>query len=96
MQNPFRYFKTSPEVIRLGVMMYVRFRRGHLDEVFVRISGESRCLWWAVEHEGKVLESFVAKKRGRKAVLRFLRRAMERYGRSEVVVTDRLRSSEQP
>ena len=23
--NPFRYFKTSPEVIRLVVMMYIRF-----------------------------------------------------------------------
>lgn len=23
--NPFRYFKTSPEVIRLAVVMYVRF-----------------------------------------------------------------------
>jgi len=25
MKNPFRYFKTSPEVIRLSVMMYIRF-----------------------------------------------------------------------
>jgi putative transposase len=25
MSNPFRYFKTSPEFIRLAVMMYVRF-----------------------------------------------------------------------
>ena len=25
MRNPFRYFKTSPEVIRLAVMMYIRF-----------------------------------------------------------------------
>lgn len=25
MKSPFRYFKTSPEVIRLAVMMYVRF-----------------------------------------------------------------------
>ena len=25
MRNPFRYLKTSPEVIRLAVMMYVRF-----------------------------------------------------------------------
>jgi putative transposase len=25
MSNPFRYFKSSPEVIRLVVMMYVRF-----------------------------------------------------------------------
>jgi transposase-like protein len=24
-QNPFKYFKTSPEVIRLAVMMYIRF-----------------------------------------------------------------------
>ncbi|MEO0852268.1 MAG: IS6 family transposase, partial [Cyanobacteria bacterium J06648_11] len=24
-QDPFRYFKTSPEIICLAVMMYVRF-----------------------------------------------------------------------
>ena len=24
-KNPFRYFKTLPEVIRLAVMMYIRF-----------------------------------------------------------------------
>ena len=23
--NPFRYFKTSPEIIRLAVMLYIRF-----------------------------------------------------------------------
>jgi len=26
MKNPFRYFNSSPEVIRLTVMMYVRYR----------------------------------------------------------------------
>jgi putative transposase len=25
MRNPFKYFKTSPEIIRLTVIMYVRF-----------------------------------------------------------------------
>ena len=25
MQNPFRYFNSSPEVIRLTVMMYLRY-----------------------------------------------------------------------
>jgi putative transposase len=25
MQNPFRYFNSSPEVIRLVVMMYIRY-----------------------------------------------------------------------
>ena len=142
MRNPFRYFKTSPEVIRLAVMMYVRFPlslrqvedllhergidisyetvrawwnrfgpvfaaeirkrrvrhrsysqwRWHLDEVFVRISSETRYLWRAVDHEGEVLESFVTKKRDRKAALKFLKKAMKRYGRPELVVTDRLRS----
>ena len=143
MRNPFRYFKTSPEIIRLAVMMYVRFPlslrqvedllhergidichetvrawwnrfgpifaadirrkrsasmrshiqwRWHLDEVFVRINGKVYYLWRAVDHEGEVLEVFVTKRRDRKAALRFLRKAMKRYGRPEVVVTDRLRS----
>ncbi|MAC39052.1 MAG: IS6 family transposase [Oceanicaulis sp.] len=142
MRNPFRYFKTSPEIIRLAVMMYVRFplslrnvedllhERGidithetvrfwwnrfgplfarsirkprvldgqysnwawHLDEVFVRINGELHYLWRAVDHEGEVLEAYVTKTRNRKAALKFLRKAMKRYGRPDVVVTDKLRS----
>ena len=142
MKNPFRYFKTSPEIIRLAVMMYVRFplslrqvedllhERGidishetvrawwnrfgpvfaaeirkcriqgqsfslwkwHLDEVFVRINGEQHYLWRAVDQEGEVLESFVTKRRDRKAAVKFLRKAMKRYGRPEVIVTDLLRS----
>jgi len=66
--------------------------RWHLDEVFVRINGETYYLWRAVDHEGEVLEAFVTKKRDRKAALRFLRKAMKRYGRPKVIVTDRLRS----
>ncbi len=142
MRNPFKYFKTSPEIIRLAVMMYVRFplslrnvedllhERGidithetvrfwwnrfgplfaksirkrrvenrfysnwawHLDEVFVRINGELHYLWRAVDHEGKVLEAYVTKRRDRKAALKFLRKAMKRYGRPEAIVTDKLPS----
>jgi len=66
--------------------------RWHLDEVFVRISGETYYLWRAVDHEGEVLEVFVTKQRDRKAALRFLRKTMKRYGRPEVIVTDKLRS----
>lgn len=33
--------------------------RWHLDEVYVRVQGEMRYLWRAVDHEGEVLESFV-------------------------------------
>ncbi len=141
--NPFRYFKTSPEVIRLAVMMYVRFPlslrnvedilhergidichetirywwnrfgpmfareirkkrihlsanysnwRWHLDEVFVRINGETHYLWRAVDHEGEVLEAYVSKRRDRKSALIFLKKIMKRYGQPQAIVTDKLRS----
>ncbi len=66
--------------------------RWHLDEVFVRINGETHYLWRAVDHEGEVLEVFATKRRDRKAALAFLKRAMKRYGQPKAVVTDRLRS----
>ena len=140
--NMFKYFKTSEEIIRLAVMMYVRFPlslrnvedllhergidishetvrfwwqrfgpkfaaeirkrriegmrsshwRWHLDEMFVKINGEMRYLWRAVDHEGEVLESFVTKTRDKKAALKFLKKAMKKHGRAAVFVTDKLRS----
>ena len=39
-----------------------------------------------------VLEVFATKSRDRKAALRFLKRAMKRYGCPNEIVTDRLRS----
>ena len=142
MHNPFRYFNSSPEVIRLAVMTYIRyplslrqvedilFERGidichetvrywwnrfgplfaaeiwkrrvhrgsyslwrwHLDEVFVRINGETHYLWRAVDHEGEVLEVLATKRRDRRAALRFLRKVMKQYGRPKVIVTDKLPS----
>ena len=47
--------------------------RWHLDEVFVRINGETHYLWRAVDHEGEVLEVFVTKRQDRKAALKFLK-----------------------
>lgn len=142
-KSPFRYFKTSPEIIRLAVMMYVRFPlslrnvedllhergievshetvrywwnrfgpmfaseirqrrsqqlrqitqwRWHLDEVFVKINGKTHYLWRAVDHEGEILESYVTKTRDKSAALRFLKKAMKRYGAPRTVITDRLRS----
>ena len=141
-RSPFRYFKTSPEIIRLAVMLYIRFPlslrnvedllhergidvshetirfwwnrfgpmfaaeirkrrvqgmrssrwRWHLDEVFVKINGETHYLWRAVDHEGEVLESFVTKRRDRKAALKFLRKSMRRFGAPKIIVTDKLGS----
>jgi len=138
----FRYFKSSPEIVHLAVMLYIRFPlslrnvedllhergidvshetvrfwwnrfgprfaaeiralrvqamrssrwRWHLDEVFVKIRGETHYLWRAVDHEGEVLESYVTKTRDKDSALRFLKKALKRHGRPEQVVTDRLRT----
>jgi len=141
--NPFRYFNSSPEVIRLVVMLYVRFPlslrnvedllfergidichetvrlwwnrfgpifaadirrqrvsrmrgfrqwRWHLDEVFVKINGETHYLWRAVDHEGEILKSYVTKKRDKSVALAFMKRALKRHGKAEAIVTDGLRS----
>lgn len=66
--------------------------RWHLDEVFVKINGERHYLWRAVDHEGEVLESIVTKRRDKVAALKFMKKAMKRYGSPEVIVTDKLRS----
>ena len=50
--SPFRYFKTSPEIIRLAVMMYIRYPlslRQVEDILFERgidISHETVRYWW--------------------------------------------------
>jgi putative transposase len=52
MSNPFRYFKTSPEVIRLAVMLYVRFPlslrnvEDVLHERGIDVSHETVRFWW--------------------------------------------------
>lgn len=58
----------------------------------MKINGEQHYLWRAVDHGGEILESFVTKKRNKKAALKFLRKAMRRHGRAAAFVTDRLRS----
>ena len=50
--NPFRYFKTSPEIIRLAVMLYVRFPlslrnvEDLLHERGIDVSHEAVRFWW--------------------------------------------------
>src|SRR4028119_1069175 len=50
--SPFRYFKTSPEVIRLAVMLYVRFPlslrnvEDLLHERGIEVSHETVRFWW--------------------------------------------------
>jgi putative transposase len=51
-RDPFKYFKTSPEIIRLAVMLYVRFPLSlrnvadPLHERGIDISYETVRFWW--------------------------------------------------
>ena len=51
-RSPFRYFKTSPEIIRLTVMLYVRFPlslrnvEDLLHERGIDVSQEAVRYWW--------------------------------------------------
>ena len=66
--------------------------RWHLDEVDVKINGQMHYLWRAVDHEGEVLEVLATKERDKAAALKFMKRAMRRYGKPQTIVTDGLRS----
>ena len=67
MKNPFRYFKTSPEIIRLAVMMYVRFPlslrnvENLLHERGIEVSHETIRFWWT--RFGPIFAAEIRKKR---------------------------------
>jgi len=77
---------------RVSRMRGFRHWQWHVDEVYVKINGETHYLWRAVDHEGEVLESYVTKARDKKAALRFLKKTLKRHGRAEKIVTDGLGS----
>ena len=58
----------------------------------MKINVERHYLWRAVDHKDEVLESYVTKKRDKKAALKFMKKAMLRYGSPNEIVTDKLAS----
>ena len=66
-RSPFCYFKTSPEIIRLAVMMYVRFPlslrnvEDLLHERGIDISYETVRFWW--NRFGPLFAAEIRKKR---------------------------------
>jgi putative transposase len=50
----------------------------HLDEVVIRIRGETHWLWRAVDGDGEVLDILVQPRRDAKAAERFLRKLIRR------------------
>ncbi|MGW2248030.1 IS6 family transposase [Streptomyces hirsutus] len=65
----------------------------HLDEVFIKVNGELKYLWRAVDQNGNVLDILVQNRRDKAAARRFFRRLMQETRTvPRVVVTDKLRS----
>lgn len=59
-RSPFRHFKTSPDVTRLAVMLYVRFPlsprnvEDPLHERGIEVSHETVRFWWTeIVHPGE-------------------------------------------
>ena len=77
---------------RVRHMRGFRHWRWHLDEMYVKVNGEMRYLWRAVDHEGEILESFVTKVRNKAAALKFMKKALKRHGSPDIITTDGLRS----
>jgi putative transposase len=77
---------------RVSRMRGYRQWRWHLDEMYVKVNGEMRYLWRAVDHEGEILESFVTRERDKAAALRFMKKTLRRHGSPEAITTDGLRS----
>jgi putative transposase len=67
----------------------------HLDEVVVTIKGRKHWLWRAVDQHGAVLDVLVQSRRDKAAAKRLMRKLLKRHGRVRVIVTDKLRGSEQ-
>ena len=96
----------SYEAVRLWCLKFgtafarkLRHRRGrpgdtwHLDELFIRISGERYYLWRAVDQDGQTLDILVQKRRNTGAAKRFFRKLLKglQYVPNRLV-TDKLRS----
>ncbi|MFF9206330.1 IS6 family transposase [Streptomyces sp. NPDC014986] len=65
----------------------------HLDEVFIKVNGERKYLWRAVDADGTVLNILVQNQRDTAAARRFFRRLPKKAcSVPRVVVTDKLRS----
>jgi putative transposase len=89
--SPFKYFKTSPEILRLAVMLYVRFPLSPrnvedlLHERGVDVSHETVRIWW--HRFGPMFASEI-----RKRPISGMKSSKWRWHLDEFIVTDRLRS----
>jgi putative transposase len=65
----------------------------HLDEVFIRINGQTHYLWRAVDQDGNILDILVQRRRNKTAAKKFLRKLLSGLPYvPRVLITDKLAS----
>jgi transposase-like protein len=62
--------------------------RWHIDETYVRVRGQWRYLYRAIDSNGDTVEFWFSERRNLTAANRFLRKALKRHGRPERIVID--------
>jgi len=102
-----RGIEISHEIIRLWTKRYghkyaseitkrmtLNTTQYHIDEVFLKINGDTYYAFRAGDEEGTELETLVQKRRNKKAAKRFFKKVLSRYEYipGKVIVTDKLKS----
>jgi putative transposase len=60
----------------------------HVDETYIKVRGQWRYLYRAVDSNGDTVEFWFSERRNLTAAKRFLRKALKRHGRPERIVID--------
>jgi transposase-like protein len=63
-------------------------RRWRMDETYIRVKGEWRSLYRAVDKTGQTIDFLLTEHRDTEAALRFLRQAIGRHGVPEIITID--------
>lgn len=64
-------------------------RRWRMDETYIKIKGQWKYLYRAVDTAGQTIDLLLTAKRDTAAALRFFRKAIRRHGEPEVVTIDK-------
>ncbi len=83
-------------VVRYSTELLERFNsrkravtgKWHVDETYIRVRGQWRYLYRAIDSNGDTIEFWFSERRNLAAAKRFLNRALKRHGRPEGIVID--------
>jgi putative transposase len=65
-----------------------------MDEIYIRVKGEWRYLYRAVDKYGETIDFLLTEHRDKEAALRFLKKAIRRNGLPETITIDGTEANE--